>query len=137
MPCQHEMDAMYLDIASRIALMSKAVRKKVGAVLVKDNNIISFGWNGMPSGFDNCCEDNDNNTKSEVIHAEFNVISKIARSNLSSNASTIYLTLSPCFECSKLIIQSNIIRVVYKEKYRDDRPISFLKTAGILVEEMN
>lgn len=136
MPCQHDMDIMYLDIASRIALMSKAQRKKVGAVLVKDNNIVSFGWNGMPTGFDNCCEEHDI-TKPEVIHAEFNVISKIARSNMSSNESTLYLTLSPCFECSKLIIQSNIIRIVYREKYRDDRPIEFLKKAGILVEEIN
>ena len=134
MSSKHAMDCLYIDIADRISQMSKAKRKKVGAVLVKDNNIISFGWNGMPSGFDNCCENELDETKPEVIHAEFNIIAKLARSLGSSDGATLYLTLSPCFECSKLIIQSRIVRVVYKEEYRDVRPLEFLKTAGISVE---
>lgn len=126
-------DLLYLDIADRIGQMSYAERKKVGAVLVKDKNILAYGYNGTPSGFDNCCEHN-NETKREVLHAESNAIAKIARGHQSSDGATLYVTLSPCFECAKLIIQSGVERVVFREKYRDESPIIFLKENGVTVE---
>jgi dCMP deaminase len=127
----NKINKLYLDIALRISEMSYAKRKKVGAVLVKEDNIISFGWNGTPKGFDNNCEDENNDTIPEVIHAEPNIISKAARLGINTSDSILYLTLSPCFECSKLIIQSNIKKVIYIEQYRDTRPLDFLKKAGI------
>lgn len=131
---QRKLDKLYIDLAKRISEMSYAKRNKVGGILVKDNNIISFGWNGTPTGFDNECEDEFNNTKPEVIHAEMNIYSKLAKIGNSSNGATLYLTLSPCYECSKLIIQSGTTRVVYLKEYRDKRPIEFLKKAKIEVE---
>ena len=138
-------DLLYLDIADRVGLMSHAVRKKVGAVLVKDRNILAFGYNGTPAGMDNCCEfkmptderciKQELVTKPEVLHAESNAIAKIARSTQSSEGSTLYVTLSPCIECSKLIIQSGIKKVVYREKYRDETPITFLKANNIEVDQ--
>lgn len=133
-------DQMYLDICERISLMSFANRAKVGAILVKDDNIIAMGWNGTPKGFDNECEHNPNPslshtlvTKPEVLHAESNCISKVARSTQSSLGATMYITISPCMECAKLIAQSGIVKVVYKSFYRDKKSLDFLKKCGIIV----
>lgn len=117
---QKKYDKLYLDIAFRISEMSHAVRKKVGSVCVKEDRIISYGWNGTPSGFDNNCEVTSNeilSTKLEVMHAEQNTICKLAKHGESSRGSTLYTTLTPCFECAKLIIQAGIVRVVYLEEY--------------------
>lgn len=123
-------DDIYMDIAQLISKHSHAERKKVGAILVKNNRIISIGYNGTPSGFDNICEEN-NITKKEVLHAESNCISKCAKSTESTLDSVMYVTLSPCFECAKLIIQCGISKVYYKEKYRDVSGIELLKKANI------
>ena len=132
-------DNIYMNIATEIAELSYAERKKVGAVLVKDGSIISHGYNGTPHGFVNNCEykDDDGNlvTRKEVLHAESNAISKVAKSTNSSEGSTLYVTLSPCFECSKLIIQSGIKRVVYKEAYRYTDGTELLLRAGIPCEQ--
>lgn len=134
---QKKIDTLYLDITKRISEMSYAVRKKVACLLVKDNNIISFGWNGTPNGDDNCCEIKSANgeliTKPEVLHSEFNAISKLSKSTNSSDGAEIYLTLSPCLECAKLIFQSGIKRVIYSEEYRNVDGIVFLKDRGIKV----
>lgn len=122
---QNKFDELYMDIAERVAQLSHAERKKVGAVLVRDGNILAFGYNGTPSGFDNECE-RDNVTKKEVLHAESNAIAKVARSTESAEGSSLYVTLSPCFECAKLIIQSGIKEVYFIEKYRDESAITFL-----------
>jgi len=113
------------------ASLSKSKRKKVGALVVKDGTIISDGYNGTPTGFPNDCEDIDGNTHWYVLHAEANAILKTARSTQDISGSTLYLTLSPCKDCSKLIIQSGIKRVVYLEDYRDLDGIKILKTAGV------
>jgi dCMP deaminase len=129
-----ENDFLYLNIAKLVAERSKANRKKVGAVLVKNKNIVSFGWNGTPSGFNNACEDDNNCTLSLVVHAEANAICKAAKMGLSIEGADLYLTLSPCIECIKLIIQSGIKRVIFSEKYRDFEPIKYLKQAKIKVD---
>lgn len=133
---QVKLDNMYMDICERIAQMSYAVRRKVGAIAVKDENILAFGWNGTPSGFDNCCEDENNVSKDDVIHAEINLFSKLASTTGNSKGATIYLTLSPCNTCSKLIIQAGIKRVVFGETYRISEPIEMLKKAGIEVVKL-
>lgn len=175
MPTQREMDKLYLDIARRVAQMSRATRSRVGAVLVKGKNILSYGWNGTPSGFDNVCEYKEYMdrgaggwlnpdeieerwpleqfmkygewagtsvryrlvTKPEVLHAESNVLMKLLASDnpVSTTGSTLYLTLSPCFECAKLIKQAGIIRIVYIEKYRITDSLDFLQKVGITVEQ--
>ena len=112
---------------------SYCIRRKVGALIVKDKMIISDGYNGTPSGFENICEDQNNKTKPYVLHAEANAITKIARSNNSSNGATLYVTAAPCIECAKLIIQSGIKRIVYSESYRLDDGIELLDRAGIEV----
>ncbi len=109
-------------------------RRKVGALVVKDNMIISDGYNGTPSGFENICEDENNTTKPYVLHAEANAITKLARSHNSSKGATMYITDSPCIECAKLIIQSGIKRVLYANTYRLDDGINLLKRAGIEVQ---
>ncbi|KAA6323220.1 dCMP deaminase, partial [termite gut metagenome] len=106
-------------------------RRKVGALIVKENRIISDGYNGTPSGFENVCEDENNVTKPYVLHAEANAITKIARSSNSSEGATLYVTASPCMECAKLIIQAGIIRIVYAEAYRLEDGIQLLQRAGI------
>ena len=113
---------------------SYCVRRKVGALIVKDKMIISDGYNGTPSGFENICEDENNKTKPYVLHAEANAITKIARSNNSSDGATLYVTAAPCIECAKLIIQAGIKRVVYSESYRLDDGIQLLKRADITVD---
>lgn len=130
---QLELDRRYLRIARIWAENSYCQRRKVGAILVKDNMIISDGYNGTPSGFENICEDEDGLTKPYVLHAEANAITKIAASTNNSAGSTIYITASPCIECAKLIIQSKITRVVYSEEYRLSHGIDLLRRAGIEV----
>ena len=106
-------------------------RRKVGALIVKEKMIISDGYNGTPAGFENVCEDENNKTKPYVLHAEANAITKVAKSNNSSEGATLYITSSPCMECAKLIIQSGIKRVVYSDNYRTDEGVELLKRAGI------
>ncbi len=118
-------------MASEWAKLSRCKRKKVGALIVKDNMIISDGYNGTPTGFDNCCEDEDSTTKWHVLHAEANAILKVASSTQSSKGATLYITLSPCKDCSKLILQSGIKRLVYANAYKDDEGVEFLKKANI------
>ena len=130
---QKELDSRYLRMAIIWSENSYCIRRKVGALIVKDKMIISDGYNGTPSGFENICEDENNKTKPYVLHAEANAITKIARSNNSSNGATLYVTAAPCIECAKLIIQSGIKRVVYSESYRLDDGIQLLARAGIEV----
>lgn len=128
---QETLDRRYLRMARIWAENSYCKRRQVGALLVKDNRIISDGFNGTPAGFENICEDNTGVTKPYVLHAEANAITKVARSNNSSNGSTLYVTASPCLECSKLIIQAGIKRVVFDELYRLCDGIDLLKRAGV------
>lgn len=128
---QFELDLRYLRMARIWAENSYCKRRQVGALIVKDKMIISDGYNGTPSGFENVCEDENNVTKTYVLHAEANAITKIAHSSNSSEGATMYVTASPCIECAKLIIQSGIRRVVYSEKYRLEDGINLLKRAGI------
>lgn len=123
---------IYMNIAYEISKMSYATRLKVGAIIVKDNSITSYGYNGMPYGFDNVCELN-NVTNPEVLHAETNAIAKICKSTQSSEGSSLYITTSPCFECAKIIIQSGIKNVYYKNIYRNVDGIELLKKAKINV----
>ena len=116
---------------------SKCQRKKVGAIIVKNNMIISDGFNGTPSGFDNNCEDSDGNTNWYVLHAEANAILKVAKSTNSCRDATLYLTLSPCKECAKLIHQSGIKRLVYIKKYKDKTGLNFLEKAGVKIDYIN
>ena len=133
---QKKLDLRYLRMARIWAENSYCKRRQVGALVVKDKMIISDGYNGTPSGFENICEEN-NVTKPYVLHAEANAITKLARSSNNSEGSTLYVTASPCIECSKLIIQSGIKRVVYAEKYRLTDGVDLLKRAGVVVEYMN
>lgn len=123
----------YLKMASEWSENSCCHRKKVGALIVKDQMIISDGYNGTPTGFTNDCEDANGNTQWFVLHAEANAITKLSKSTQSAEGSTLYLTLSPCRECCKLIIQSGIKRMIYKEEYRDLSGLTILKEAGISV----
>lgn len=131
---QHILDIRYLRMARIWAENSYCERRKVGAIVVKDKMIISDGYNGTPEGFENVCEDSNQITKPYVLHAEANAITKLARSSNNSDGATLYVTASPCIECSKLIIQSGIKRVVYGEKYRLEDGINLLKRAGVDVE---
>ena len=134
---QHLLDKRYLRMAQIWAENSYCVRRKVGALVVKDKMIISDGYNGTPSGFENICEDDNNVTKPYVLHAEANAITKLTRSNNNSEGSTLYVTASPCLECSKLIIQSGIRRVVYGEMYRLTDGIDLLRRANIELTYIN
>jgi len=129
-------DHSYLEMAQIWAQNSYCKRRKVGALLVKDRMIISDGYNGTPSGFENICEE-DGVTKPYVLHAEANAITKVAKSGNSSEGATLYVTASPCLECSKLIIQSGIKRVVYRDEYRLTDGIDLLRRAGIEVERVD
>jgi len=131
---QKLLDQRYMRMARIWAENSYCERRKVGALLVKNKMIISDGYNGTPSGFENKCEDENNVSKAYVLHAEANAISKIARSHNSSDGATLYVTASPCIECSKLIIQAGIKRVVYGEEYRIMDGVELLRKAGIEVE---
>ena len=130
-------DTKYLEMAKIWSDLSHAKRTKVGAILVKDNTIIADGYNGTPQGFENECEDEQNTTKWYVLHAEANAILKVARSTQSSENSTLYVTLSPCKECAKLIVQAGITKVLYISEYRDRTGIDFLEKVGINCEKMD
>lgn len=130
---KHELDLRYLRMADIWAENSYCKRRKVGALIVKDNMIISDGYNGTPAGFENVCEDENNITKPYVLHAEANAITKIARSNNNSEGATLYVTDAPCIECAKLIIQSGIRKVFYSRQYRLSDGIDLLQRAGIEV----
>lgn len=133
---QQLLDQRYLKMAEIWAQNSYCKRRKVGALLVKDKMIISDGYNGTPSGFENECEDEENKTKTYVLHAEANAITKVAKSGNSSLGATLYVTSSPCIECSKLIIQAGIKRVVFTNNYRLEDGINLLKRANIEVEQV-
>ena len=128
---QKKYDIAYLKMAKEWAKLSYCHRRQVGALIVKDKMIISDGYNGTPTGFENVCEDEENNTKWYVLHAEANAIMKVAASTQSCEGATLYITLSPCRECSKLIFQSGIKRVVYIVEYKDKTGIDFLKKSGL------
>ncbi|HON52359.1 MAG TPA: dCMP deaminase family protein [Bacteroidales bacterium] len=130
---QKNLDSRYLRMAHIWAENSYCNRRKVGAILVKDKMIISDGYNGTPSGFENICEDEEGKTKPYVLHAEANAITKVAKSTNNSAGATMYVTTSPCIECAKLIIQSGIKRVVYTDDYRSNDGIELLQKAGIEV----
>lgn len=128
---QLKYDQAYMRMALEWAKLSHCERKQVGALIVKERMIISDGFNGTPTGFENCCEENEGNTKWYVLHAEANAILKVASSTQSCENSTLYITLSPCKECSKLIHQSGIKRVVFADKYKDTVGLEFLEKAGV------
>lgn len=133
---QLKYDKAYLKMALEWSKLSYCKRRQVGALIVKDKMIISDGYNGTPTGFENLCEDEDNTTKWYVLHAEANAIMKVASSTQSCKGSTLYITMSPCQQCSKLIHQAGIVRVVYHTQYKDDLGLLFLKKAGIAVDHL-
>lgn len=134
---QLKYDIAYLRMAMEWAKLSHCKRKQVGALIVKDKMIISDGYNGTPTGFENTCEDDENHTKWYVLHAEANAILKVASSTQSCRGATLYITMSPCKECSKLIHQSGIKRLVYSNAYKDDTGLQFLKKAGVELVYIN
>ncbi len=134
---QEKYDRAYLRMAEEWGKLSYCKRKQVGAIIVKDKMIISDGYNGTPTGFENFCEDEDGYTKWYVLHAEANAILKVASSTQSCRGATLYITLSPCKECSKLIHQAGINRVVFKEAYKDNSGLKFLEKAGVQVEHLS
>ena len=139
MPTQSTLDKTYIDMAKVWAELSHAERRKVGCLVVRDNRIISDGYNGTPHGFDNDCEFYTrfgSETKPEVLHAESNALTKLAKSTQSSTGATVYITLSPCFDCAKLMIQSDIARVVFLEEYSSLDGVGLLKKAGIDVAKL-
>ena len=129
-------DRSYIEMAHVWAKNSYCERRKVGALMVKNRMIISDGYNGTPSGFENICEEESGATKPYVLHAEANAITKVAKSNNSSEGATLYITDSPCMECAKLIIQAGIERVVYSNKYRITDRLELLNRAGVIVEQL-
>ena len=133
---QKRYDRAYLRLAESWSKLSHCKRKQVGAIIVKDNIIISDGYNGTPAGFDNCCEDENGVTHWYVLHAEANAILKVAKSTNNCKDATLYLTHSPCKDCSKLVLQSGIKRLVYKESYKDTSGITFLQNAGLEIEQI-
>ena len=133
---QKKYDRAYMKMALEWAKLSHCKRKQVGALIVKKRMIISDGFNGSPSGFENECEDCDGNTKWHVLHAEANAILKVASSTQSCKGSTLYITLSPCKECSKLVHQSEITRVVYHKEYKDISGLEFLVKAGVEITHL-
>ena len=130
-------DIAYLKMAETWGKLSYCKRRQVGAIIVKNRMIISDGYNGTPTGFENVCEDEENYTKWYVLHAEANAILKVASSTQSCDGATLYVTLSPCRECSKLIHQSGISKVVYSEAYKDLSGVEFLKKAGVIVNQIS
>jgi dCMP deaminase len=128
---QFRYDTAYLRMAQQWSKLSHCHRKQVGAIIVKDEMIISDGYNGTPAGFDNCCEDDEGNTHWYVLHAEANAILKVAKSTNNCKGATLYLTLSPCKDCSKLVLQAGINRVVFINSYKDTEGVDFLKSAGV------
>ncbi|GIR98629.1 dCMP deaminase family protein [Flavobacteriales bacterium] len=133
---ENKYDKAYLKMAREWGNLSYCERRKVGALIVKDRMIISDGYNGTPTGMENICEDEENYTKWYVLHAEANAIMKVASSTQSCSGATLYVTLSPCKDCSKLIYQAGIVRVVYIDQYKDTTGIDFLKDAGVEVVQI-
>ena len=133
---QRKYDIAYLRMAREWSKLSYCKRKQVGALIVKDKMIISDGYNGTPTGFENCCEDDEGLTKWYVLHAEANAILKVASSTQSCEGATLYITMSPCKECSKLVHQAGITRVVYLNEYKDNAGIAFLEKAGISIQHI-
>lgn len=133
---QHKYDLAYLRMAEEWGKLSYCKRKQVGAIIVKDKMIISDGYNGTPTGFENICEDEEGNTKWYVLHAEANAILKVASSTQSCRGATLYITMSPCKDCSKLVHQAGITRLVYKKGYKDDAGLDFLRKAGVIIEHI-
>ena len=133
---ENKYDKAYLKMAKEWGNLSYCERRKVGALIVKDRMIISDGYNGTPTGMENICEDEENYTKWYVLHAEANAIMKVASSTQSCSGATLYVTLSPCKDCSKLIYQAGIVRVVYIDQYKDTTGIDFLKDAGVEVVQI-
>ncbi|MGA0415371.1 MAG: deoxycytidylate deaminase [Flavobacteriaceae bacterium] len=133
---QRKYDRAYLKMAEEWGTLSYCKRKQVGALIVKNRMIISDGYNGTPSDFENVCEDEDYKTKWYVLHAEANAILKVAASTQSCQGATLYITLSPCKECSKLIHQSGIVRVVYAQQYKDTTGLEFLQKAGVALDHL-
>ena len=127
-------DKLYMELANVVGQNSYSKRFKCGAIIVKDDNILAFGYNGTPRGWNNCCEDDANKTKREVLHAESNAIAKVARTTSSAEGSTLYVSLSPCYDCAKLIHQAGVVRVVYETPYRISDGIEFLKECGVKVD---
>ncbi|WP_432412517.1 deoxycytidylate deaminase [Rasiella sp. SM2506] len=130
---QNQYDIAYLRMAYEWSKLSYCKRRQVGALIVKDKMIISDGYNGTPSGFENFCEDEEGYTKWYVLHAEANAILKVASSTQSCNGATLYITMSPCQQCSKLIHQAGIKRLVYHHEYKDNSGVKFLKKAGVTI----
>lgn len=130
---QRKYDIAYLRMAQEWSKLSYCKRRQVGAIIVKDKMIISDGYNGTPTGFENICEDDEGYTKWYVLHAEANAILKVACSTQSCQGATLYITMSPCKDCSKLIHQAGIVRLVYKEGYKDDEGLAFLEKAGVSI----
>ena len=128
---QKQFDQSYLNMAQEWAKNSYCRRRQVGALIVKDRMIISDGYNGTPSGFENICEDDTNKTKAYVLHAEANAITKVAKSSNSSAGATMYVTTAPCLECAKLIIQSGIVRLVFRDQYSVSDGVDLLERAGV------
>ena len=127
-------DKLYMELANVVGQNSYSKRFKCGAIIVKDDNILAFGYNGTPRGWNNTCEDDANKTKREVLHAESNAIAKVARTTSSAEGSTLYVSLSPCYDCAKLIHQAGVVRVVYGTPYRISDGIEFLKECGVKVD---
>ncbi len=133
---QKKYDVAYLRMALEWSKLSYCERRQVGALIVKDKMIISDGYNGTPTGFENICEDDEGYTKWYVLHAEANAISKVASSTQSCNGATLYITMSPCQQCSKLIHQAGISRLVYYEAYKDNSGVKFLEKAGVAISHI-
>jgi dCMP deaminase len=133
---QSRYDKAYLKMAREWAKLSHCSRKKVGALIVKDGMIISDGYNGTPSGYDNSCENENGDTHWYVLHAEANALTKVAKSNHNTNGATLYITLSPCKDCSKLILQAGIKRVVFINSYKDTSGVDFLSASGIELKQI-
>jgi len=134
---QHKYDVAYLRMAQEWSKLSYCKRRQVGALIVRDKTIISDGYNGTPTGFENFCEDEEGYTKWYVLHAEANAILKVASSTQSCRGATLYITMSPCQQCSKLIHQAGISRLVYKERYKDNSGIKFLEKAGVTITHID
>lgn len=134
---QRQYDIAYLRMAVEWSKLSYCDRRQVGALIVKDKMIISDGYNGTPTGFENICEDDEGYTKWYVLHAEANAILKVASSTQSCNGATLYITMSPCKECSKLIHQAGIKRLVYQTEYKDDSGVKFLEKAGVSIAHIS
>jgi dCMP deaminase len=136
MPDQIKLDKLFMDMAYRVSMMSHDEDTQVGCIIVKDGNVLSMGYNGMPSGMDNACKSHTGSTLPEVIHAEANAICKLARSTHSSEGATLYCTLAPCVECAKLILQSGISRVVFSDGYKDESGTILLLKRNLAIDKV-